>query len=39
MAETEHKIQTKLLKDAYSKAKDCASVDFACADISCPLCL
>ena len=28
-----------LLKDAYSKAKNCASVDFACADINCSLCL
>ena len=28
-----------LLKDAYSKAKDWASVDFACADINCSLCL
>ena len=28
-----------LLKDAYGKYKDCASVDFACADINCSLCL
>ena len=28
-----------LLKDAYGKAKDCASVDFICADINCSLCL
>ena len=28
-----------LLKDAYGKAKNCASVDFACADINCSLCL
>ena len=28
-----------LLKDAYSKAKNCTSVDFACADINCLLCL
>ena len=27
------------LKDAYGKAKDCASVGFACADINCSLCL
>ena len=28
-----------LSKDAYSKAKNCASVDFAFADINCLLCL
>ena len=28
-----------ILKDAYGKAKDCASVDFACADINGSLCL
>ena len=28
-----------LLKDAYGKAKNCASVDFAYADINCSLCL
>ena len=28
-----------LLKDAYGKAKDCAIVDFACANINCSLCL
>ena len=28
-----------LLKDAYGKAKNYASVDFACADINCSLCL
>ena len=28
-----------LLKNAYSKAKNCTSVDFACADINCLLCL
>ena len=28
-----------LLKDAYGKAKYCASVDFACADINFSLCL
>ena len=28
-----------LLKDAYSKAKNCTSVDFDCADINCLLCL
>ena len=28
-----------LLKYAYSKAKDCASVDFVYADINCLLCL
>ena len=26
-----------LLKDAYSKAKNCANIDFACADIICLL--
>ena len=26
-----------LLKDSYSKAKNCTSVDFACADINCSL--
>ena len=28
-----------LLKDAYGKAKGCANVNFACADINCFLCL
>ena len=28
-----------LVKDACSRAKNCASVDFACADINCSLCL
>ena len=28
-----------LLKDAYGKAKDCTSIDFACADINCSFCL
>ena len=28
-----------LLKDAYGKAKDCAIVHFACANINCSLCL
>ena len=28
-----------LLKDAYCKAKDCVSPNFACADINCSLCL
>ena len=28
-----------LLKNAYGKAKDCANIDFACADINCSLCL
>ena len=28
-----------LLKDVYGKARDCASVEFACADINCSLCL
>ena len=33
------KLRYLLLKDAYDKTKYCASVDFACADINCPLCL
>ena len=28
-----------LLEVAYGKAKNCASVDFACADLNCSLCL
>ena len=28
-----------LLKDAYDKAKESASVDFACGDINCSVCL
>ena len=28
-----------LLKDAFGKAKNCASVVFACADINCSLCV
>ena len=28
-----------LLKDAYGKAKNCPSVDFACVDTNCSLCL
>ena len=28
-----------LLKDTYIRANNCASVDFACADINCSLCL
>lgn len=27
------------LKDAHSKAKNCASVDFTCADVNCLFCL